>query len=176
MGESILIYKPYTLTCILSADYIHVPFRHTLIYVVSFQISQVRGFADEIATKSLADTHRIFKFNVSPADGGYLHIQNRPRTYRLLVSRRCRMLADPHELYEKVKAAFQPLNKVARLQHLVHAAPEEIQAALKKRCRCSSKCRCTFLSQLTPAQVFVQPSYRCCFENDVCAGMCCTRV
>ena len=141
-----------------------------------FATLQVRGFADEIARKSLAGTHRIFKFNVSPADGGYLHIQNRPRTYRLLVSQRCRMLADPHELYEKVKAAFRPLNKIARLQHLVHAAPEEIQAALKKRCRCSSECRCTFLSQLTPAQVVVQPSLRCFSKNDLCASMCCTHL
>ena len=105
-----------------------------------------------LAEVFLKDSHAVHKFIVKPSHGGFKRIQNRARAYRMCIGKGCRMVADPQKVFRAVIKKFRPLNKRAKLQHLIRANREEIQKALSVKCKCEEICTCTFQAQLTPAQ------------------------
>lgn len=61
------------------------------IVLTSVHLQKVRGFP-ALVEGALGYTHKIYKFVVSPKDGGFGRIQSRPRSYRMIVRKNVTMV------------------------------------------------------------------------------------
>lgn len=122
----------------------------------------VRSFPDECLDDVCGDTHNIHKLLVSTADVGFGKQCRRDRVYHICVDKSITLLADPVELYEKVKLAFKGTEGRSHPGTWCCATKLELRTALQQRCKCpeAAACTCTFKSQLTSAQAVRLSKYQ----------------
>ena len=122
----------------------------------------VKNFPQSILSESLPE-HKLYAFKICTADVGYGLMIKRDRMYRFLVHKDVCLLADPLEVYGHVKKALRSSVSVSQAQDwqnvhglsllisnmLAQVCNSKALHLLRKRCKCTETCTCTFLSQLT---------------------------
>lgn len=101
--------------------------------------------------EELLHHHHVYLLQMNPCDIGF-HLVRRPRSYRLVVHKSLALLANPIEVFEHIKLAFKRRRKVPFQAVLRKIKGNSRKALLRRRCRCVSKCSCTFRSQLSAFQ------------------------